>query len=80
MPRYSINSAKYYSLMFKEYPDVVDVKTLQKMLNIGERRAYELVNTGAIAAIRFPHAYRIPKAAIIEYLMSNIQKEGIDSQ
>lgn len=60
-----------YAKLFKKYPDVVNVKTLCKMLHIGERKAYALIHSGAIQAIRFPHGYRIPKPSVIQYLYQN---------
>lgn len=56
--------------MFEEYPDVVSVEQLCKMLNVGKNTAYSLIHSGAIKAIRIGHQYRIPKKYIIEYLSS----------
>jgi len=39
--------------MFAEYPDIVTVNDLVKMLHIGRNRAYKLVGDGSIRTIRF---------------------------
>lgn len=37
--------------MFAEYPDIVTVNDLVKMLHIGRNRAYKLVGDGSIRTI-----------------------------
>ena len=56
------------NLMFTEYPDLVDVKQLQKMLGINRHTAYDLINNGEIHAARVGRKFRIPKICVIEYL------------
>jgi len=54
--------------MFKGYPDVVTVKQLCKMLNIGKNSAYELIHSGKLKCVKIGKVYKIPKKYIIEYL------------
>lgn len=54
--------------MFAEYPDVVDVHTMAKMLGIGRRLAYDLLTTNQIPHRRIGRVYRISKKAIIEFM------------
>ena len=56
--------------MFVEYPDVVSIEDLTKMLNIGKNKAYELVNTNAIKSIKIGKKYIIPKFRVIEFLQN----------
>ena len=64
-----MKSQEAYNLMFKDYPDVVDVSGLQSMLgNIGKQKAYELVREGTIKAIKVGKLYRIPKINVIAFL------------
>ena len=44
--------------MFTEYPDVMSVADIQKALEIGRTKAYELVNTGQIRSIKIGNAIR----------------------
>jgi len=56
--------------MFKNYPDVVSVSDLQKMLNIGKNNAYLLVKNNVIPSIRIGRVHKIPKKNVIKYLQS----------
>jgi excisionase family DNA binding protein len=54
--------------MFRNYPDIVNVSQLQKMLGIGRNSAYRLVNTGEIKSIRIGRMHKIPKKDVINFL------------
>ena len=54
--------------LFTNYPDIVDVKTMAKMLHVGLNTAYTLVDSGAIASVRIGRMHRIPKRNIISYM------------
>lgn len=56
-------------VMFREYPDVVDVDDLCKMLDgISKKLAYRLLAAQEIRSVRIGRSYKIPKACVIEYL------------
>lgn len=59
-----------YELMFTNYPDVVNICELAKMLDIGSTLAYSLVKKGIIPSLKVGRAYKIPKAYVISYLMN----------
>jgi excisionase family DNA binding protein len=64
-----MTSDEAYQNIFREYPDVVNVKQLCKMLGgIGERTAYRLLHSGNINFITIGRSYRIPKVSVIDYL------------
>lgn len=54
--------------IFKDYPDVVTIDQLQKMLNIGRNSAYELLRNNIIKSVRVGKHYIIPKVYVIAYL------------
>ena len=54
--------------IFKDYPDVVTIDQLQKMLNIGRNSAYELLKNNVIKSVRVGKRYIIPKVYVIAYL------------
>lgn len=58
-----------YSMMFPEYPDILSISDLQKMLGISRHLAYDLINDGEIAALMIGHSYKIPKPNVVSYLM-----------
>lgn len=56
--------------MFENYPDVVEVDDLRKMLGgISKKLAYRLLAEQEIRSVRVGRSYKIPKVCIIEYLM-----------
>lgn len=62
------NSSTIYKIMFEDYPDIVTVAQLQKMLHISRQLAYELINNGQIKAIRVGNSFRITKISIIDFV------------
>jgi excisionase family DNA binding protein len=54
--------------MFENYPDVVTVKELCRMLQIGKNTAYDLLNNRSLKSIRIGRKFLIPKTYIIAYL------------
>lgn len=57
-----------YNDLFKNFPDVVGVDDLSRMLGIGKNKAYELIHTDTIKSIRIGKKHIIPKFRIIEFL------------
>lgn len=58
-----------HQVMFREYPDVVDVDKMRRMLGgIGRRTAYRLLQNGDIKSVKIGRSYRIPKMYVIDYL------------
>lgn len=58
-----------YDNLFKEYPDVVKVEQLRKMLpKIGKNKIYKLLQNKEIFSKRIGRDYYIPKISIINYL------------
>ncbi len=64
-------SPSIYNIMFKEYPDIVTVAQLQKMLHISRQLSYELINSRQIRAFRVGNSYRIPKIDVIDFVMKS---------
>lgn len=61
--------------MFSNYPDVVSIAELQSMLRISRNTAYELVRSGKIRSVKIGRTYRIPRAAVEDYLNVSCQTE-----
>lgn len=67
------NSQRYYKSMFKDYPDVVNVRQLQTMLcGISKKLAYHLLQNNIIKSIKIGRQYKITKADVILYLTEKI--------
>lgn len=66
-----------YQMMFPEYPDIVTVAQLQKMLGISRHVVYDLLTDREICAIKVGGAYKIPRISVINYVMSGeVRKEA----
>lgn len=61
--------------IFQDYPDVLTPQQVQKMLGVGQRMAYQLLREGKIQNVRMGKLYRVPKAAVIDYLYSGKSAE-----
>ena len=73
----NINQA--YDLFFQQYPDVLDVKQLSKILNISTKTAYKLLENKEIRGFKVGREYRIPKLFILQYLqMADVSEEFSD--
>lgn len=54
--------------MLEQYEDVLTVRELQEILNIGRNSAYALMQSGAIPSFQIGKKWRVPKDAILHYL------------
>ena len=53
---------------FEKMPLVLSVEDIADTLAIGRNKAYTLVNSGMIKALKIGNHYRIPRDAFIEFL------------
>ncbi len=58
-----------YQMMFAEYPDIVTVAQLQRMLGVSRHLACGLIRDGSIAGIKVGNASRVPKVSVISYAL-----------
>lgn len=54
--------------MLNKYKDILSVKDLCEILDIGKNTAYRLLKNGEIKSIRIGNKYKIPKEYLLEYL------------
>ena len=58
-----------YSVMFPEYPDVVNVEQLSEMLGgVSTKSVYRLLKKGEIQSKYVGKRYLIPKLYVIDYI------------
>jgi len=50
------------------YPDILSVKQLCEILDIGKNTAYRLLQCGEIKSIKIGKVYKIPKKEVRRYL------------
>lgn len=56
--------------LFTNYPDVVTIDDLQKMLKVGRNTAYSLLKNESIKTIKVGKKYIIPKINVIKFVTS----------
>ena len=64
-----------YKIMFLEYPDVLNVEQLGRMLGVSLKTVYRLLKSGKIKSLYFGKRYKIPKLFVVEYL-TDLKKSG----
>ena len=55
--------------MFENYDDILNVEEACEALKIGYNAMYELLNTGKLKGYRNGRVWRIPKAALVEFIL-----------
>ena len=57
-----------YHSVFKEYPDVLDVKQVGKLLGVSTKTVYSLLREGTIDSLKIGREFRIPKVNVMRYV------------
>ena len=60
---------------FESMPLVIGVDDIAQTLNIGRNKAYDLVSSGKIKALRIGHHYRIPRDSFIAFIQKGMSEE-----
>ena len=55
--------------MFYQYDEILSVDELCELLKIGKNTAYRLLKEGRISATRIGRVWKIPKEAVVKYLV-----------
>ena len=63
-----LHAQDLYKNVFKEYPDVLDVKQVSGILGVSTKVVYRLLNNGTIVSLKIGRAFRIPKVSIMKYI------------
>ena len=62
------SSQEIYRSVFKEYPDVLDVKQVSKLLGVSTKTVYRLLRDGTIDSLKIGREFRIPKVNVMRYV------------
>lgn len=57
-----------YKDVLANYPDILTVKDVCRMLRIDSKKAYKLIKSGKMKSIRLDRSVRIAKVWVLEYL------------
>lgn len=61
--------------MFSEYPDVVGVDEITRMLGVSRKQVYKILRKGRIAVIRCDRSYKAAKVSVIKYVLQGAQTQ-----
>ena len=57
-----------YSVMLREYPDVMNIEQMSQALGVSTKTGYGLLKSGKFARSKVGRAYRIPKVHLPDYM------------
>ena len=63
-----ISKRDAYRIMFKDYPDVLNIDKMCDILGISTKTGYQLLKSGKIQNLKVGRSYRIPKIHLMTYL------------
>jgi len=64
----SISSQEVFSVVFKDYPDILDVKQVSELLSVSTKTVYRLLKSGTIDSLKIGREFRVPKVNIMRYV------------
>ncbi len=64
-----------YRLMLRDYPDVLNIEQVCEVLKVSTKTGYNLLRKGTLQSLKVGRAYRIPKAYLLEYLLSEFEPQ-----
>lgn len=70
----AINSRHIYKLVFKNYPDILNIKQVSTILGVSKKTVYSLIKRGAFSCIKVGREYRIPKVNVVQYFFSLVDE------
>lgn len=57
-----------YSVMLKDYPDLMNIEQMCEALGISTKTGYKLLRDGKITCMKVGRTYRIPKVHLLTYM------------
>jgi len=67
-----ISQKEAYTVMLKEYPDVMNIDQMGHALGVSTKTCYKLLKNKKIKCLKVGRSYRIPKAHLLSYLRIGI--------
>jgi len=64
----NISTKEIYCVVFKEYPDVLDVKQVSQLLGVSTKTVYRLLRNGTLDSLKIGREFRVPKVNIMRYV------------
>lgn len=70
-----ISQEDMHLMMFREFPDVMDLKEVCKILGVSTKTGYKLIASGQLHALKVGRSYRVPKVYLFTYLCKDGQPQ-----
>jgi len=64
----NINAHEIYKAVFKDYPDVLDVKQVSELLGVSTKTVYRLLREGTLDSLKIGREFRVPKVNVMKYV------------
>lgn len=68
-----ISQEDMYQIMFREFPDVMTLNEVCKILGVSTKTGYKLIADGQLRALKVGRSYRVPKIYLYTYLCKDDQ-------
>jgi len=62
------NTQEIYCIVFKGYPDILDVKQVSELLGVSTKTVYRLLRENTINSLKVGREFRIPKVNVLRYV------------
>lgn len=63
-----ISGKEAYSLMLKDFPDIMNIDEMCAALAVSTKTGYKLLKEGKISSMKVGRTYRIPKVHVLAYM------------
>jgi len=64
----NISTLEVFSTVFKDYPDVLDVKQVSQLLSVSTKTVYRLLRNGTLDSLKVGREFRVPKVNVMKYV------------
>ena len=63
-----LSTQEIYRVVFKEYPDILDVKQVSVLLGVSTKTVYRLLRSGTLDSLKIGREFRVPKVNVMKYV------------
>jgi excisionase family DNA binding protein len=57
-----------YRSVFREYPDVMNVRQVSALLGVSTKTVYKLLGDGSLISLKVGREFRVPKINVMKYM------------
>jgi excisionase family DNA binding protein len=63
-----MSKQEIYRIVFREYPDILDVKQVSALLGVSTKTVYRLLRDGSLDSLKIGREFRVPKVNVMKYV------------